>query len=72
MELAELKNNLYKIIESENDESILEALYEVLNTKEHSLKRLSVAEYNMIIEAGRQQIKNGDYKTHDEVKRMFM
>lgn len=72
MELAELKSNLYKIIEKEKDESILEAVYEILQNKEHSANRLSIEEYNVIIEAGRKQVKEGAYKQHNDVKKIFM
>ncbi len=61
-----LKKNLISRIKSSNDESFLRALQTILDSSEKELYELSQNQRESI-EAGRKDIKNGDFKSHEQV-----
>ncbi|SNS85543.1 hypothetical protein SAMN05421640_1540 [Ekhidna lutea] len=71
MSISDLKLNLHKIIDEETDVSRLEAIFQILNDTGTTENRLSLEEYNNIIDSGRKQIREGKFKTHDQVKNIL-
>ena len=74
MGLIELKENLHKLIDQVNDESVLKAQYELLSKElalesdeDNSAVTLSEEE-RAAIQKGIDQIDQGEFYTHAEVK----
>ncbi len=74
MSIAELKNEIYKIIDRTNDEEVLENYLEIMNSENiTTIERIEKSEkFKKEIETSREQIKNGQVIPHEEMKkRMF-
>ncbi len=71
MGLIELKENLHKLIDQVNNESILKTQYELLS-KELALENDGIVnlseEEKVAIQTGIDQIDRGEFYTHAEVK----
>jgi len=63
---AQIKNNLISRIRDSKDLSFLKALQTIFDTSEQALYQLT-SEQNKTIEAGRQDIKNGDFTENNIV-----
>lgn len=61
-----LKKNLISRIKSSNNETFLNALPTIFDSSEQELYQLSDAQ-KQAIEAGRKDIENGNYKSHEQV-----
>ncbi|WP_298651007.1 hypothetical protein [uncultured Proteiniphilum sp.] len=61
-----LKKNLISRIKSSNNETFLKALQTIFDSSEQELYELSKAQ-KQAIEAGRKDIENGNYKSHEQV-----
>lgn len=61
-----LKKNLISRIKSSNNETFLKALQTIFDSAEQELYELSHAQ-KKAIQAGRMDIKNGNYKYHEQV-----
>ncbi len=74
MNIEELKNRLHKMIDNIDDESSLNILMEeaaVYSSKEITDADELTAEQWQSIKTAQEQIKNGQYKTYEEVKQHF-
>ena len=75
MEINSLRNKIHEMVDKIEDESVLNilmedaAIYAKIGaaTEENKL----TTEQWAVIEESRKQIKNGDYKTYEEVKQHF-
>lgn len=65
MSSSELKSNLHELIDGINDDSILKAVYEILNNRNQE-SDISEAEKNAI-EEGLRSIKEGRTISHETV-----
>ncbi len=61
-----LKKNLISRIKSSNNEPFLKALQTLFDSSERELYELNNAQ-KQAIEAGRKDIENGNYKSHEQV-----
>jgi len=61
-----LKKNLISRIKSSNNEAFLKALQTIFDSSEQELYKLSQNQRNSV-EAGRKDIENGNYKSHEQV-----
>lgn len=66
MSTLETKEELHKLIE-ESDESILKAVYALLKTYNDDLDtETDIDEYNRNIDMAMQEIKRGEFSTHEQ------
>jgi hypothetical protein len=73
MTKAALKKNIHKTIDSLNNESVLQAVYTILNNaveKENDLP-FSLDEYKSRQELSIKQIKEGKVMSHSDIKKRF-
>ncbi|WP_298519478.1 hypothetical protein [uncultured Kordia sp.] len=63
---AQIKNNLIRRIQDSKDLNFLKALQTIFDSSEQALYQLS-SEETTSIEAGREDIKNGNFVTNDAV-----
>jgi len=76
MSKQDLKNKLHEIVDSIEDEQVLNILmedavmYQTRQAEEVDADGLTASQWAEI-EQSRQQIKNGNYKTYEEVKAHF-
>lgn len=73
MTKATLKKNIHKTIDSLNNESVLEAVYTILNNavERESDLPFSINEYKSRQELSLKQIKEGKTISHLDVKKKF-
>lgn len=73
MTKATLKKQIHKTVDSLNNESVLEAVYTILNNaaeKENDLP-FSLSEYKARQELSIKQIKEGKVMSHSDLKKKF-
>jgi len=74
MSIAELKENIHKKVDETNDEELLESYLQMMNSENiTAIERIEKSDkFKKEIEISREQIKNGQVISHDEMKkRMF-
>ncbi len=69
MNVAELQLQLHQTIDSITDTKKLEAVYTLLKGSEGPFKPMSLQEYTGAIDEARQQIKDGNYKSVDDLEK---
>ncbi len=68
MSTAELKNILITHINQIDDESYLNALKTIIESKSHSSSNTYLEEYNNELLIAEEEIEKGNYFSHQEVK----
>ncbi len=69
MKVADLQFEIHKAIDGITDETTLKEVYNWLYSKNAPNKPMSLDEYNKAIDIARQQIKDGDYLSVEELEK---
>tara|TARA_R110000868_G_scaffold233383_4_gene487117 strand:- start:133 stop:357 length:225 start_codon:yes stop_codon:yes gene_type:complete len=69
MNIAELQLQLHQVIDTVTDADRLEAIYTLLKDSKDSHKKMSLEEYIGAIDEAREQIKEGNFLSTDELEK---
>ncbi len=69
MSIAELRLQLHQVIDTLTDKEQMEAVYTLIKGSSNSLKQMSVEEYVGAIDEAKQQIKDGQFMSHEQFEK---
>lgn len=68
MNIEITKYELLNKLLNTSDESLLEQLVAVFNKSEKTIEPITITQYNKVLEAAENRIKNGKFTTHEDLE----